>query len=264
MAKVSTELLCLDGSEKAELKFKYDVNVDKEGLFSTTLPKDIVELFKDANIDLHQNRMKNLGYLSDKTLEGLKKKVKDISLEYLSRELISEKIVLQYIIQTQCSYALDKAGNICPNPSKEWTGMPYYMESGAESFPNNKWIEGNIKIYACNPTPFGLQIYIKPFVRRDYKYKSGKTKTEYSRMCYGGEIAEKSLEQGYYLRWLDSVTCINKTGDLPIKEMDYSEIVAEFFVNMIKSICKLNERIKDFLEPDMILKIAESRTKLLG
>lgn len=263
MAKVSTELLCLDGSEKKELKFRYDVSVDKEGIFSTTLPKEIVELFQTANIDLHLNRMKNFGYLSDKTFEGLKNKVKDISLEYLSRELISEKIILQYVIQTQCSYGISKSGDVCPNPSKEWTDMPYYMEEGAENFPNNSWHEGNIKIDAFNPSPFGIQVYIRPFVRRDYKYKSNKTKTEYSRMCYGGDIAEKALEKGYYLRWLDSIPCIKKTKELSVKEIDYSEVVAEFFVNMIKSICNLNERIKDFLEPDVIQKIAESRTKLL-
>lgn len=264
MAKVSTETLRLDGSTRSELNFKYDINVDKEGVFSTTLPKDIVLLFQSENIDLRANRMKNLGYLSDSTMDGLKRQVKSIGLEYLSREMIIEKIVIHYIIQTQCSYAIGEDGNICPNPSKEWTGIPYYMESGAENFPNHKWHDGNVRIDACNPTAFGFQIYAAPFVKRVFKYKSGKEKTEFSRMCYGGEIAKKALEGGYFLRWLNDVPCIAPTKDLGIKEIDYSEIVAEFFVNLIKSICSTNERIKDFLEPDMILKIAESRTKLLG
>lgn len=263
MGKVSTETLSIDGSEKNELKFKYDINVDKEGLFSTTLPQDIVQLFKEANIDLQQNRLRNLGYICDVTLDGLRNKVRAIGLEYMSRELILEKIVLHYVIQTQCSYAKTKSGEICPNPSHKWTGMGY-GNYDKDYDPDNKWFSGNVDISATRNSPFGYQIYINPSVKRVYQYKSGKTKTEYSNLNQGGKIAQEAMEKGYYLKWLEAVPCISSPNGASVKEMDYSEDVAEFFVNMIKSICQLNEKIKDFLEPDMILKIAQSKVKLLG
>lgn len=125
------------------------------------------------------------------------------------------------------------------------------MEYGWDSKnPENKWHNGNIDIYAQNPQPFGFLIYAKPLIKRKYKYRSGKTKTEYERMCYGGEFADEALRNGYYLRWLDAVPCINKPDEVKTSEMDYNENTAMFFVNMIKSVCMMNERMKDFLNPE--------------
>lgn len=263
MAKVSTERIVLSGAEKNDFKFSYDINVDKEGLFSTTLPKDIVKLFQDANVSLSENRLGNPGYLCDKTLDGLKMRVKEISLEYLSREIIVEKVVLEYCIQTQCSYALDKEKNICPNPGKEWTAMGYNSYD-SDYNENNKWVNGTVDIHATNRMAFGFQIYVKPQVKRVYKYKSGTTKTEYEILSRGGEIADHALQDGYYLRWLDQVACIDHAKGMRIQEMDYSEEAAEFFVNMIKAVCNINEKIKDFLSPEALSKVIANRIKLLG
>ncbi len=256
MAKLSTEKLTIEDERGGKLRFQYDINVNKDGSFTTTLPDDIVKLFIDAGLKLKHNQLGNKGYFSDKTKDGLERQIKDTVLEYMSRDMTSERIIINYVIQTQCSYVLVK-GDIVPNPGREWTGGDYLTDKDLG------WREGNVDIDAAHNSPFGFQIYAKPFVRRDYKYRSGNVKTEYKPLHDGGEIATKALENGYFLRWLNSVPCISKPYSSSEKELDYTENVAEFFVNMIKSICAMNERIKDFLEPDAIKMIADKKMKFL-
>lgn len=262
MARLSTETLSLDGAVKKELYFKYDINVNKDGSFSTTLPKEIVEFFLAAGIKTGVNMLSNRGYFTDKTFDGLKEQIKNVGLEYLSKEMQEEKIVIRYVIQTMASYSKNYLGEIAPNATEEWTKM----ENVGEGYNlTSRWYNGNVPVNATHTSPFGFLIYAQPFVKRTYKYRSGKLYIEYTRMCYGGEIAEQKLKRGYYLRWLDGIPCIAppKNNDA-IEELDYDETTAEFFVGMIVSICTLNERIKDFLKPDQIKKIIESKTKLLG
>ncbi len=265
MAKLKTQTLVFDGAERNELTIKFDVNVNKDGTFSTTLPPDIVQLLAEANIDMQQNKLGNKGYFSAYSYDELIKKVRFTINEYMSREMTSEKIVIQYCIQTRCSYSFDKDGEVIPNPGSEWSGVEdSYNEvsGGNKRFAN--WMEGNFSINATSNSAFGFLVYAQPMVRRDYEYKSGKTKTEYQSMSRGGEIAETALENGYYLRWLNDVPCIDVPGGGKVKEMDYSESVCEFFVGMIKSIAIMNEKIKDFLEPDAIKNIADQKLKFLA
>lgn len=264
MAKLKTETLAFDGIERREFKVKFDVYVNKDGSFTTTLPEDIVKLFEEANIQVNTNKLGRKGYFSENTYDGLIKSVSDTCLEYMSREMTSEKIVINYCIQTRCSYAIDKDNGIIPNPSPSWSGVKDVWNEKRSSYDSfSRWINGTVDISANNPTPFGFLIYAKPLVRRDYKYRSGKTKIEYTQLCYGGEIAESALKDGYYLRWLNDVPCIIAPKDGEVKQLDYTENVCEFFVNMIKSIAMMNEKIKDFLEPDAIKVIAEQKMKLL-
>lgn len=90
-------------------KISFTVNVDKG--FFTTLPH-IVKLIENAGINLNRNQLNNHGYFSDITYTGLYKQVKDIIIEYMSRELISEKIVIKYCINSLCTYAIDENKNI--------------------------------------------------------------------------------------------------------------------------------------------------------
>jgi len=264
MAKLKTETLVFDGVERREFKIKFDIHVNKDGSFTTTLPADIVKLFEEANISVNTNKLGNKGYFSESTYDGLIKKVKETALEYMSREMTSEKIVLHYCIQTRCSYAFDKDGNVIPNPSPVWSGVKdTWNEKRCNYDSFAKWMQGTVNIDATHNSSFGFLMYAKPMVRRDYKYKSGKTKVEYTLMCYGGEIAQNALEDGYFLRWLNDVPCIGIPPEGDVKEMNYTENVCEFFVGMIKSIAMMNEKIKDFLEPDQIKIIAEQKMKLL-
>jgi hypothetical protein len=264
MAKLKTEKLVFDGTEKREFAISFDINVNKDGSFTTTIPSDIVKLFEDASIDVSRNQLGNKGYFTANTYDGLVKKVKDTCLEYMSREMILEKVILKYCIQTRCSYAFDKDGVVIPNPSATWSGVKDEWDKNRCCYNSfAKWIEGTVDISSNNNSSFGFLIYAEPMIRWDWKYKSGKVKIEYTKMCYGGEIAELALEDGYFLRWLNDVPCITMPPDGDMKEMDYSESVCEFFVGIIKSVAMMNEKIKDFLEPEAIQMIAEKKMKFL-
>lgn len=239
--------------------FSYDINVDKEGLFSTTLPAEIVAKFEAAGVELKPNRLNNKGYFSDKTYEGLKKQVAAVVAEYLSRELVSEAIVIKYVIQTQCAYSFNDAGDIIPNCGYEFTGRGH-NDPGLAG-----WSGGTVDMDATHRRPFGIQVYAKPFFRRSYKYKSGVVRVEYDR------LQEPDKKDRPNLAWLDGVVGIavpdahwGHKDTEGCAEIEYTEEVAEFFVNLLTSICKVNERIKDFLTPDAIRVIAQNKTKLLG
>lgn len=243
------------------LKFRYDISVDRDGEFTTTLPKDVVEKLQAANVDLKPNRLNNYGFFIDKTLEGLKKKVDHVVDDYFSRKLTSRKIIIKYVIQTTCSYCLDIHGNVVPNGADEWTKKGYSPSAGCA------WKEGTVSHDATHRHPFGISVYAKPFVREDYVYKSGTKKTEYINMCYGGAFADNAIERGYSLKWLSDIPAQDvpqESRESDVKEMDYTENVAKFFVNLIMSICKLNEQIKDKLDPKSILKLIAQKQHLLG
>lgn len=250
MAKLRTTKLSFDGIERGELEFSIDVYVNTDGEFTTTLPKEIAEQFEEAGLNLIKNRSRNKGFFSASTYDDLISQVKDTAKEYMSRELISEKIVIRYVIQTTCTYCLDPNGHVVPNGSFEWTQTDNYL-----------WKEGTLTQNASSPRPFGFQVYCKPYTRRDYKYRSGKKRTEYDLWVpFGSSQAEKGQ---YYLHWLESIASMEEPEG-GVKEIEYTENIARFFVEMVKSICALNEKIKDFLEPDSIKMIAETGRKLIG
>ena len=240
---------------KDDLRFKYDIAVDKEGAFTTTLPVDVVQKLQAANISLNQNRLRNLGFFRDSTLDGLKKQIGCIVEEYFSRKLISEKIVIRYFVKTSCSYCLSPDGDPVPNGSQDWTGSEDY-----------NWKTGTVDHNAYKPNAYGIEVYAKPCVREDYTYKSGIKKTEYNSISRNVTFSDVK-ETNYYLRWLDDLVAMVKPDgmqDTDTHEIDYTEQTAAFFVNLISSICKLNEKIKDQLDPKSILKLISQKQHLLG
>ncbi len=251
MAKLATEKIKIE-----EFSFSYDVNVNKDGTFTTTLPSDIVTLFSAANVALNHNRMRNKGYFEDSTYDGLVKQVKDTAKEYMSRELVSSKIVISYVIQTRCSYSLDLNGCIVPNATKQWTGK-------LDSEPSI-WHGGTNECSSNHPSAYGLLVYAKPFIRQDYAYQSGKTKMEHKRLSQESEYSRPFLEADTNLRWLDAVVNMIPPPDSTFHELDYTEDVTEFFVGLIKSICMMNEKIKDFVKPEALKLIIENKVKFLS
>lgn len=239
-------LLKTERLKRQDLNFSYKIYVNKEGEFSTTLPTDIVALFSKAGIALDRNRARNQGYLFADTYEGLKKKVLELIHEYHSKETIEDKIVVQYIIQTTCSYCLDIDGNIVPNRSPLWTKTN-----------DSRWKGGTIDQHAMEPKPYGFQVYARGCQKEVNKYKSGTIKTEYH------YLGINDIEEGTYLHWLNSFAAMTAPRGEKLKEIDYTEENAKFFVDLITSICQLNEKIKDFVTPDKILSIINSKQKLL-
>lgn len=136
--------------------------------------------------------------------------------------------------------------NIVPNG--RWTRYDGY-----------EWKNGTESQHAVSPLPFGMMVYVRPFYKKTYQYKSGTIKTELSAVHETNDIEETKPN----LHWLTGICSMSPDG-LKIQEIDYTEEVAAVFVNMIKSICSVNERIKDFISPDQILLIAKGNQKLLG
>ena len=233
--------------KEQELDFTYKVYVNKEGQFSTTLPLNIVEIFQEAGIELRSNhRTGKSGFFVSDTYEGLKNSIKDIIREYYSKELIESKIMIRYIIQTTCSYCLDVDGNIVPNGQAYWTKTPIC-----------NWKGGTIEQHAAYPRPYGFGVYARPYRKETNKYKSGKIKSEYHPIG-------KETKKGTYLYWLNSFCAISFPRGEDLKEIDYTEETAQFFVDLLTSICQLNEKIKEFLSPDKLIKVIENKQKLLS
>lgn len=250
MPKLSTERIRLNGAVENEIDFKFDISVSKEGVFSTMIPKDVVELFTNANVDLNKNRLYNKGYVTGATPKEVCDNVKSICQEYLSRELISESIVLKYGIETRAAYCLGTDGEIYPNGCfKE----AIKKDDGYSNGGYANWKNGTVDINATHKNNFGVLVYVTPLNKLVYKYRSGKTKEEYV------SIHEHENE---VINWLANLTCIAPNG-LKIKEIEFTYNIGMVFINMIKSLCRLNEQIKDFLEPDGIRLIANSEMKKL-
>lgn len=141
-------------------------------------------------------------------------------------------------------FSYDKNGNIVPNPSKEWTG-------GDE---NGEWRDGTSRLDALNTQPFGFSVYAKPFLKRVIEYGNGEAKVEYSRL---------NTEKGTYAHWLNCVAGMSYNRYKPVMEVECNECTSKLFVDMIKSICKISEQVKSFINPEQIKAIAESNEPIL-
>lgn len=256
MPKLSTEKIFIGKGTEEETLFSYDINVSVEGLFYTNLPKNVVELFTKAGLDLDRSRRGKLGYISAKLKDELIKEIKKLCEEYMSKELISEKTVIRYEIRTQCHYCLDSDKNIVPNGG--YAGDKAFQEYGwrvGTAGDTPSWQSG---------TPYGFLIYAEPLHKKVYRYKSGKEKTEYEKVDSHFKYP-KPGSKGYYLHWLNSLVHLHYEEERNVQEVEYTEKTAKLFVELIVGICALNEKIKDILNPESILKIANSENfKLLG
>jgi len=204
-------LLKTEWIRKDDLDFKYKVYVNKEGGFTTTLPPEISKLFLDANIRLDTNRAGNAGCFYADSLLDLNKKIHEIIEEYHSRELISKKIVIRYVIQTTCAYCLDPDGNPVPNGREGWTKTKNYC-----------WKGGTIDQDATHREPYGIRIFAIPKNKEVYKYKSGKVKEEYYNV--------NNPKEGSCLDWLNSFCSMRAPRGEDLKEIDYTEDTARFLL----------------------------------
>lgn len=135
-------------------------------------------------------------------------------------------------------------GDIVPNPSVEWTG----------NYENGEWRDGTSRLDALNAEPFGFSIYAKPFLKRVIEYGNGEKKVEYDRL---------NAEKGTYTHWLNCVAGMSYNRYKPVMEVECNECTSKLFVDMIKSICKISEQIKSFINPEQIKAIAESNEPIL-
>lgn len=187
------------------------------------------------------------------TKDGLIKKVSDLAREYISRELISEKIVIRYSIQTQMSYQLSADGTVFPN------GV----------FGNGTgWRKGTRGTNASDKAPYGLNVFVAAFMRKDWRHKSGVIKTTIEQY-WGSDNIVQTKEDAPNLHWIANLTTISNKDShyskpMEVCEIDYTEQSAKFFVDLISALCLLNERILPVIQnKESLLEFISSNRKLL-
>lgn len=253
MAKLKTEEIFIredgdHGNENLALRFKIDINVAMDGSFTTTIPEDIAKTLIDAGIDLSTNHRRNgrMGFFEAGSLRELIAAVTEKAKNYVSRKLIEEKIIIQYVVQTTCSY-MKENGQFIPNG-----GMRKARDD------NYKWLGGTVESTVQYPAAYGFNIWTNPCYKRTFQYASGKTKVFYERL-------ERGMDDKPMLEWLNGIVAGEQPRQTRDKsEIDYTEDTAEFFVNMYKAIFAINEKVKGMVTPEAIKKLVDNKQKLLS
>jgi len=246
MAKLKTIELYEKNSVGDTFKIKLDVSVNADGMFTTTLPAEAVNKFNAAGMNFRTNKMGREGYLRSKTLDEILASIRKLMKECMSEKLESEELVISYQIDTICSYCLDEDNEPVPNGSNQWIGNR-----------DCRWQEGTYKPL-FHSTPFIISVYAKPFMKQVYRFKSGGTHIKYERY-------DENSDDAYYLKWLAAIPSIGASErGSSIQEVPYSEDVCKLFVDMIKSIAKINMQIKDFLTPEAIQEVAAKGQNMLS
>lgn len=231
------------------LKFDLKVNISQDGQFTAYLPDDIAVIFNNAGMELLQNptRRSKEGFFSSNTLHGLQEDIKKVIAEYFSMTPVESKKVIRYIIRTTCCYGINNKNEIAPNCDNKW------IDGTSELV----WKDGTEKIDNMSSHPYGLLVYADVFTKQTFKYKSGKVYIEYNQV--------DDIKDGSYADKLSSFIgiCVPDYDEDNLQEIDYTEEAARFFVELLISICRLNENIKDKLDPKGIMEIIASQQKLL-
>ena len=238
------------------ISFKTPVSVTKEGVFTTTLPKDIVDKLLEYDATLASNRVGTLGYFSAKRLEDLRPQIKEVIENAMSRKLIEDKLVIKYEIRTQCVYVVDADGEILPNG-----GWVKDREKWGEGKAG--WREGTINMgnyYTFTPR---LSIYANVFKKETYQFKNGRTIVKYSPYKIENTVPGGNVD------WLCGQIrvkpeCINSMHDENVlkrlPEVDATEENAAVFVQMLKFMFKANEIFKNLAKPENLLAFVKQNT----
>ena len=241
-----------DSSDR--VMFDLKVNVNQDGLFTAYLPPEIVQRFEESGIALKVNpaRRSRNGFFSSNTMQGILIEINTCIAEYFSRELFKEEEIIKYDIQTTCAYGINANNDITPNCSSyDW----------AVDSEELNWRSGTVRHDSCSPAAFGILVYAEPFLKQTYKYKSGDEKIEYHGI-YSNDTDKEKRPALYALSSVPNMDTPDGYGD-NVKEIAYTEETAKFFIELLKSICRLNEKIKDQLDPKSLMEVIESGQKLL-
>lgn len=242
--KVTTLSFIHRGNE--EIRFTYEVNVSKDGRFSTTLPKEAVSKIESYGVTMDANRVGNRGYFSSDTMEGLERKVREAVEEAVSCELVGTEDVIKYQIMICASY--------CRNGADETDTELYPNGNGLNG--NYIWVDGNVRRDTLDRKPTSFSVYVKPMTIKRYRYKSGNERTEET------NIDESKYPKESAIIFLNSLVNTKPNNFIEVKELSCTEENAEFFKKAIKSIWKLNEALGKILKEDM-LEVAIKTQKLL-
>jgi len=262
MPKVGKETITVRDAEDRDIYIQVEItiNVNADGCFTTLLSESDVNTIESFNIEMYTDGRRNSrkGYFSNITKHGLVEEVREVLKQCMAKKLIEEKIIIRYSFQTVASFGftVENEGKREIIPNMGW------HEDGPPDM-NLHWQKGTEDTHACNRHAVGVQMYVKPFQVRTYEFLNGKTTIEYYEMGpFGGSLV-KDKDSQYYLHWLEQICSTEPPKGGKIKEIDYTEDRAKFFVEMFKAICKLAHNIANFQEPETLLKLIETGKYLM-
>lgn len=214
--------------EHENLSFNYDVNIDRQGNFTTTIPKEIAEKLMCIGIKLNKNRRHNYGFFSAESLRELEKKVEEIADKYSKKELIDEKIVIKYAVDTVCSYCKGVSGDLYPNG--QW-------EQDAEGYENGyHWVNGTKDdLYSGGRCSFEVAFELKKV--KNWLFPNGEKSKEYLR------LEESEVKNDELLHWLNSLCGLSLSSSSTVKEIEYTREIGLLFRDMVLFIFNINENI---------------------
>lgn len=229
--------------------FEFDINVNKSGLFTTTIKPEDAQMLIDGGISLDNNRLGNPGYFESITIDGLVKDVKFVFENYFTGEIVESKIVIQYQIQAAASYMWTKDQKIIPNGG--WT-------IDGEIDDEKGWCRGNT--ISGSPDPFGILVYFDIKHKVVTRYKNGQEKTEYKHESY---IPENMRPDDYFFDYMVGIRSMGPimrsfSRSKKVFEMDYTLQRAQFFVQIFKGICRMVDQVTGFIESDDMLEMIDS------
>lgn len=229
------------------------VSVTKEGLFTTTLPEDAVNKLLDYGVSMSKNRQGREGYFSAKTLDDLRKDIRNFMEEALSRELIQEETVIKYQIKTAGSCYIDSDGEILPNGG--WT---------KDRLKEGHWAKFTEYSDAMHMQQAKIQVWVGVYDRKRYRFKSGKEIEDLKRRrC---EI-NRTQEEKTNLNWLCDQVCMvadgTYRGDVSrLQEVPATEENAAIFVKIMKFIYMANQLFTELSYQENLLAFIEANRPL--
>ena len=258
MAKLGKRELVVENKIDSTIKFRFEVeiNVSKKGEFYFTLNDKQKETLLNSGVNLNNtinHKTKQIG-----TLDKLLYEFKEILKEAVSAEVIEDKFVILYSIETGCIYCL-ASGEPVPNG--------YYVPiEERKDGPDYNWVEGTTK----GSNGFGFSAYAKIYKKQVLRFKSGQEKTFFYVIRHNqkeelGDYGKKLSD--LILPAQDIRDAYSKTNNWAMgkkKEIAYTEENAKFFYEVLIAVCRMNEQIKGFIkEPEKLQMLINSRVKLL-
>lgn len=233
-----------------ECRFKLSVRVTADGMFTTTLPPEMAQLWEGSGLELHRNRSKRLGYFYSETLRELRDNVDSAVQELCSREEVGREKVLRYSVDTACAYAVDPDGGFLPNGYGSVDG----------------WHDGTLARHSNSQGPFGLWLYVEPLIKVTSRY----TATQKEIVEYSG-LPDRGLGEDVRnddIKWLDNLVAISPSDryggeTLTVREMPCTPEAAKMFRSLLESLFAMNERLKPFLTEEGMLQLAEAGPRKL-
>lgn len=230
-----------DNDRDMMMKVKIDVSVTKDGIFTTTLSKEDAETIESYGVELESNRAGRSGFFSSNTMTGLINKVHEVLKLCLSYKVVSRTPVIRYNFKTTCSYVMD-GDEVVPNG--------YYLKN----FRGSEWKSGTVDNRGFTSTGcYGVNVFARPYMKRVVEYTNGNQKIFYD---------NAEFEDGSYMKCLKDFGGMSERIQNVLYEMEGTEKNAKFFVDMLKSICIFNERLKGLLESNSLESLINSQKEL--